>query len=469
MLHCEKYVAHKDEYEKPIPLTEVSRPENSNEIFNIRVTISSEEGDALILLSPDSYPTESTVSYEIKLNSSRSLCQIRLQYNGGFAIIGNSKCRLPDYKSTTIYIIGKTNGMLSIYSEGQITALLETNLADPSPLKKINYVFFSALDDKENMFYYNCYDRLKECKTYTSLEKGYREYFPIEDVSTIGAANVVVNITFTVWSKHGDAHAQLSFIRHPNQHNPAIELVIAAGTKEECFIRTTHEGDIFFVRVCPHGLSSTEPVDVTLTITTDQNLTLKLSGRNGTKIIKGKITQEIIPLNYISFGLQNYFAKYFFSCSKHKEQNCKSFEISGGNGEYLPIEEFSNIQRDDELINVNLDILAKDGAVAILLSPSMEPDEKTLLFAITIANSSCSYQTRRLRQSSTLWYTNHCTPLSKKNPVDFKFVLNKSGFAKVYLDETLVITATEVPKNIKYLVLGTPVGRSAKFVYDCPN
>lgn len=315
MLHCEKYDDSREPY--GIPIKGILKPKSEDDILNIKVTISAKSRKALIYLAQDETLTESTVAYEIALGTKTTdVCEIGLRNQHGFTELHKQPCTIS--KNSTINIIAKANGIISV-ADGPETFILKASAQEVLPFKTIKYVFFSPLGKMNNRFYYNCYDQLKECNTYSSKERGYNEYFPIEDVRSNDNEYIIVDFPFIVWAKKRDAYVQLTTTS--DQDHPKIELKIKSNRHGYCSLqiekRYNHDSEILYRQECSNVLSLYEPVQVRVTIYKSRHIHLTFETVNFRKLFMGQITTtDLIPIKYISFRTHNYLTKYFFSCWK---------------------------------------------------------------------------------------------------------------------------------------------------------
>lgn len=274
------------------------------------MTIFTTVGDALILLSPDKVLTDKTVSYEIKLDSTHSICGIRLRYNNAFAVLSNSSCRVPPRTGTIITIIGRSDGMISmIDSEEKFITLLETKEADISPLKNINYVFFSALDEKRNVFLYNCYDRLQEyegCKWVETFPT-FGQLFPIEALSKPQLDDEVVRVNVTLWAREGNAVVMFSSVKSPDQNNPVFQLTFNS-ENSMCsyqYLKFGQLNSMFYKQ-----LSKKVPFNLLIIINKKGIAKVYLDGNSIFVTDKGAV-----DIKFVSFSaLNGHSAEVFFDC-----------------------------------------------------------------------------------------------------------------------------------------------------------
>lgn len=318
MLHCEEY----DDSGEPIPIQNISKPQTEDEILNIRVhvMISAESMDARIFLSPDKTVTESTVSYEIALGTkTNNACEIRLRNQTEFTTLYVQPC-VTIFPNITINIIAKSNGIISV-NDGPQTYIAKADASEILPVKAIKYVLFSPLRKTNNRFFYNCYEKLEECNTYipthSPQKRSHLQYFPIEQVSRSEFEHIIVNISFTVWTKSGDAYVSLTSARVGN--HPKLELKIMYDWKGDCSLqiekRHNYDKEILLTRECFGALSIYEPVEVTVTIYESQNINIAFTRKNrNTILVVGVLRTELIPIKYISFSNRLHFTKYFFAC-----------------------------------------------------------------------------------------------------------------------------------------------------------
>lgn len=471
MIHCIEYIGADGEYNaKGIRAFNISKPESSNEVLNFKVIITAPNS---VISMSQSDPISSTLFYEIWLGAAMNeVCAIRLRFNENFILLREVSCRIPTNAQTAINVIARKDGWISVYLEGNLTPILEVKNHNRVPINETNYIFFTAPDGSYSKFYYNCKDYLKECNTYSSKEFGYYSYFPIEGLSRSYLANILLNITFTVWNEKGDAYVQLSPIKEPHPLVPTYEFVIESESHQECVLRTPYNNEVLFRRECIGLLVSNEPVEVTLSISLDNIVVLAFSNKNGKKMIVDQIhSKHLLSMNYVSFGSKDTYTKYFFGCPNHL-QNCKSYEtVSFGYDKYFPIEDFSNIRTEDEEINMNIAIMPRDGEVFILFTPTVEPGDNITVIDISLggANDTKCQIANRLHSSKPL-LSSYCPQLAAEKLLNIYITITKYGSISVYLDNSLIMQANaQEPVTMNYVSFSSSNFNTAKFIYDCPE